>query len=274
MDWSVRAVDVTPGVAWNGGDLTYQLAYPALASVFGVDLREPLCGDIALSRRAADFVVSAQWTTSELRFGVDFLLASVAVTHRWKTVSLTTRRRNKLRSFSTGPTGEYRMGKKFAEVATAIQHRAALRLHQPPPEHFIPSPAHTPAGNGLVVPDRDPDIVELAESTSRRLRADASDGAFAAFPGPLAQRLHHHAISDAVVRGLGWAQWRECLFAWIRNHPEPAQRAIPTDLLETLFLNRVVGHHSEIAGTIDWYATVRDQARDAFNHRHALWARP
>lgn len=31
---------------WNGGDLTYQLAYPLLAGTFGADLREPLCRDL------------------------------------------------------------------------------------------------------------------------------------------------------------------------------------------------------------------------------------
>lgn len=259
---------------WNGGDLTYQLAYPALAGVFGADLREPLCGDLALSGRAADIILRERWTPSELRFGVDFLLASIAITQQWKTISLTTRRRNKLRSFSATPTGEYRMGAKFAEVATAIQYRAALRLRQPPPEYFVPSPVDTPAGNGLVVPDHDPDIVELAESTSRRLRADDRDSKFAVFPAALAQRLHHHVTSDAVSRGLGWEDWRECLFSWISNHLASPDRSIPIELLETLFLNRVVGHHSEIAGTADWYTTVLDQARDAFTHRHVLWTTP
>jgi hypothetical protein len=39
-----------------------------------------------------------------------------------------------------------------------------------------------------------------------------------------------------------------------------------------LFLNRVVGHHREIAGTANWYNTVHNQAQDAFTHRHTLWA--
>jgi hypothetical protein len=94
------------------------------------------------------------------------------------------------------------------------------------------------------------------------------------FPAALAQRLRHHVTSDTITYGLGWEDWRECLFAWIHNHQACPDQAIPIELLETLFLNRVVGHHSEIVGTTDWYTTVLDQARDAFTQRHAPWATP
>lgn len=247
---------------WNGGDLTYQLAYPLLAGVFGADLREPLCGDIAVSAEAVRSLLDQEWTPDELRFGVDFLAASLAVTGSWTTSTLTERRRNKLRSFSAEPTGDYRMGAKFKEVSGAIRHRIRQRLQSPPPAVLTPSPANTPVDSTLIVPDTDPDITKLAVSTSRRLR-----GEWSAIPAPLAQRLSAHANSDAVTRGLGWDDWRDCLFAWITQPEE-----FPPELLETLFLNRVVGHHTEIAGTAGWYATVRDQAHDVFAHRHALWA--
>ncbi|MGH8879795.1 MAG: glycosyltransferase family 2 protein, partial [Stackebrandtia sp.] len=113
---------------WNGGDLTYQLAYPVLAGLFGADLREPLCGDIALSRHAAERLLSEPWTAGERRYGGDFLIASLAVAHSWTTVTLGHKRRNKLRSFFAAPSGDYRMGCKFAENARAVQRRAAHRL--------------------------------------------------------------------------------------------------------------------------------------------------
>jgi hypothetical protein len=259
---------------WNGGDLTYQLAYPVLAGVFGSDLREPLCGDIALSRRAAQRILAEPWAAGEFRYGGDFLIASLAVTQPWRTVTLTRKRRNKLRSFSTVPGGEYRMGGKFAENARAVQRRAALRLRQDPPDRLVPSASQTPVEPDFVVPADDPDIALLAESTGRRLRGDARDEAFTAFPAPLAGQLQFHASSDGVSRGLPWPTWRDCLVAWIRNHDTPAERAIPVELLETLFLSRVVGHHAEIAGTRGWYSTVLDQAQDLFTHRHALWGTP
>lgn len=259
---------------WNGGDLTYQLAYPALAGVFGADLREPLCGDIALSRRAAQRILAEPWTAGELRYGGDFLIASLAVSQPWHTATLTRKRRNKLRSFSTVPGGEYRMGGKFAENARAVQRRAALRLRQDPPELLVPSASQTPVEPDFVVPAYDPDIALLAESTARRLREDARDDAFTVFPAPLADQLQLHATSDDASGGLPWPTWRDCLVAWIRDHDAPAERAIPVELLETLFLSRVVGHHAEIAGTRGWYSTVRDQAQDLFTHRHALWVTP
>ena len=257
---------------WNGGDLTYQLAYPVLAAAFGADLREPLCGDIAVSRRGAEHITAETWTTGDRHYGGDFLIASLAVTHAWTAVALTAKRRNKLRSFTTAPSGDYRMGGKFAENALALQRRTALRLRKPPPERLVTCPAQTPGDPHFTVPGRDPDIARLAASSASRLRRAAREDAFAVFPRALVERLDRHATSDEAVHGLGWPEWRDCLIAWIRDHDAPAEQAIPVDLLETLFLNRVVGHHTEIAGTGNWYDTVVHQARDMFAHRHALWA--
>jgi hypothetical protein len=252
---------------WNGGDLTYHLAYPAIAGVFGADLAEPLCGDLALSQAAVRLLLDQDWTEVEHRFGVDFLLATCAVTTHWDVAALAARRRNKLRSFSTGPDGEYRMGAKFAEVATAVAYRARQRLAHPSPETFTPTPA--PAGDGRIVPDRDPDIAALAISTARQLRTDLNSGALSALPTPLAGRIEQH-VRNGADQGLDWPTWRACLFHWIRQ--TPGADAISVDLFETLFLNRVVGHHREIAGTANWYNTVHNQAQDAFTHRHTLWA--
>lgn len=257
---------------WNGGDLTYQLAYPLLAGAFGADLREPLCGDIALSAGAAQDILRQEWIAEEERFGVDFLVASVAATRSWKSVTLPIRRRNKLRSFAPGPDGGYRMGGKFAEVSAAVRHRVALRLHQPPPTRWHPCAAATPVDPKFVVPRHDTDIAELAASTTRRLQADARSGALAVFPAPLADQLTEHVTSGAARNGLDWPLWQQCVFAWIAGHTCPDRAVVPVDLFETLFLNRVVGHHSEIAGTAGWYSTVREQARDVFAHRRALWA--
>ncbi|MGH8887197.1 MAG: hypothetical protein ACRDYX_18900 [Egibacteraceae bacterium] len=259
---------------WNGGDLTYQLAYPALAGVWGVDLREPLCGDIALSGHACDLILKERWSPGELRYGGDFLIASLAAAQSWTTVTLSRKRRNKLRSFAAAADGDYRMGAKFAENALAVQRCAGLRLEQQAPKQLVPSPSHTPAGAGFVVPRYDPDLERLAASTSRRLRIDARHDAFKVFPGSLADRLHEHATSTEASRGLDWPTWRDCVLAWLQNHDAPADRTISVDLLETLFLNRVVGHHTEIAGTAGWYDTVRAQALDLYARRYRLWGRP
>ena len=139
---------------------------------------------------------------------------------------------------------------------------------QDPPEYLLPSVSQTPVEPDFVVPLDDPDIALLAESTGWRLREDARDEAFTVFPASLAGQLQFQATSDDASGGLPWPTWRDCLVAWIRNHDAPAERAIPVELLETLFLSRVVGHHAEIAGTRGWYSTVLDQAQDQIGRAH------
>jgi hypothetical protein len=256
---------------WNGGDLTYQLAYPVIAGVFGADLREPLCGDIAVSRHGVERVLAEKWTPDELRFGVDTVVASIAVTQDWRLAAVESRRRNKLRSFYIAATGEYRMGDKFAEVVRALKHRVARRTQLPAPDLFHESPMPTPHGNGLPVPLDDSDIARLAESTSCRLCGDLATDSFSVFPDPLQKQLAQHIGSGDIIHGLPWALWRDCLLAWF--HPNSDQQATDSvKLVETLFLSRVVGHHREIAGRADWYGSVRDQAKDLFGHRLSLWA--
>jgi hypothetical protein len=258
---------------WNGGDLTYHLAYPLLAGVFGADLREPLCGDIAISADAVADLTAQHWQPAEMRFGVDFLAATVAVTRRWGTVQLAARRRNKLRSFSTTVDEDYRMGAKFREVSAAVGYRCAQRLQYEAPEVLAAPAACALVDEEFVVPLHDPDLASLAASSSRRLKADAMRGVFEVFSPGLAVRLATYASGSDTDRGLDWDLWRTCLFEWIL---QLADRRDPVDpeLLETLFLNRVVGHHREIAGTARWYDTVIDQAFDTFRHRRELWGAP
>ncbi|MBF6397891.1 glycosyltransferase [Nocardia cyriacigeorgica] len=251
---------------WNGGDLTYQLAYPLLAGASGVDLREPLCGDLALSRTAARNLIQAEWTADDLRFGFHVLVASTAVgSDHWTAARLEVRRRNPLRSFGPRPAGEFRMGDKFAETSASVRHHVRRLLNDPAPKAWTPSPAETPVDREFVVPDHDPDIARLAHTTAQQLRDDAHNYRLRCFPEPLRDHLIDFATGDDVERGIGWALWRECLFAWLTDDTR-----IPVDILETLFLNRAVGHHTEIAGRPDWYSTVLAQARDVFAHRNQL----
>jgi hypothetical protein len=258
---------------WNGGDLTYQLAYPVLAGVFGVDLREPLCGDVALSRRAAQRVLGEQWTAGDLRYGGDFLIASLAATEAWTCISLGAKRRNKLRSFSGATDDDYRMGGKFRENALSVRHRARARIAAgPPPTRLVPMGVRTPVDSVFVVPDRDHDIDRLAHGTASRLRRDADEHAFRMFAPHIATALVDFVATDRPERGLSWPIWRDVLASWICPEAAGNRAVVPIDLLETLFLSRSVGHHHEIAGKPDWYETVADQAQDLFDHRHDLWA--
>ncbi|GAA4638646.1 hypothetical protein GCM10023196_097200 [Actinoallomurus vinaceus] len=254
---------------WNGGDLTYHLAYPALAGAFGGDLREPLCGEIAISRSGAERVLDQDWTASDFRFGIDALVASVALaTGSWRTVALREQRRNKLRSFTPQQGTDYRMGAKFAEVAATVRRRCRIRLYEPMPESFVPCTEAAPTGIGLPVPHDDPDITRLAEATTGRLIEGLDAGAIDALPQTIARPLSEHIASGGCRQGLPWPVWRDVLLSWIKHKDD---ETIPIELLETLFLNRVVGHHTEIRGTADWYDTVRQQTLDFFAHRASLW---
>jgi hypothetical protein len=255
---------------WNGGDLTYHLAYPLLAGIFGADLREPLCGDIAVSADAVADLTAQQWQPDEMRFGVDFLAASVAVARKWGTVQLAIRRRNKLRSFSLTPDEDYRMGDKFFEVSAVVGYRCAVRLRQEPPKELQPATGYAPTDPEFIVPSFDADVAALAVSTARRLRVHAQEGGFAAFTSGLDDRLTTHALGTGVSGGMGWDLWRSCLFEWISQLAD-GRVSVDPELLETLFLSRVVGHHRQIAGSPGWYQTVLNQATDAFRHRHTLW---
>ncbi|MQA86672.1 MAG: glycosyltransferase [Streptosporangiales bacterium] len=254
---------------WNGGDLTYHLAYPILAGAFGIDLREPLCGEVAISRRGVDRLLHTAWHPEDSGFGVDLLMASVAARGGWTAVQLHPRRRNKLRSFSPDADG-LRMGAKFAESAAAARHRVGDRLAEPPPAALVPSPADAPPDTRGLVPLRDPDIEQLSAGTTRWLRDSVRDDSLAALPAHVRDGLAALIRCGDIAAGLPWPLWRDCLIAWISEQPS-ASADTPVSLLETLFLARVVGHHTEIAGRTDWYATVRAQARDMFDHRHGLW---
>jgi len=168
---------------------------------------------------------------------------------------------------------DYRMGAKFHEVSAAVGHRCAQRLRHEAPEVLAAPAASALVDGEFVVPLQDPDLTSLAASTSRRLRADAARGAFEVFSPGLATRLDTHARGPDTGRGLDWAIWRTCLFEWISQLAAERDTVDP-ELLETLFLNRVVGHHREIAGTAGWYDTVVDQAFDTFRHRRELWDAP
>lgn len=254
---------------WNGGDLTYHLAYPALAGTFGGDLREPLCGEVAISRSGAERVLDQDWTASDFRFGIDALVASVALeTGSWRMVALRERRRNKLRSFTPQQSTDYRMGAKFAEVAGTVRRRCRIRLCEPMPESFTLCAEAAPAGIGLPVPHDDADITRLVEATACRLTEDLDAGAIDALPETIARPLSEHIASGLCRQGLPWPIWRGVLLSWIKQEDG---ETIPTELLETLFLNRVVGHHTEIQGTVGWYDTIQQQTLDLFAHRASLW---
>ncbi|MBV7706807.1 AAA family ATPase [Nocardia nova] len=209
------------------------------------------------------------WSADDLRFGFHVLIASTAVRKNWTAVRLEVRRRNPLRSFGPRPAGEFRMGAKFTETSASVRRHIGRIAREAAPWAWTPSPAETPVDAGFVVPLHDPDIERLALTTAQQLREDAHHERLSCFASPLGEQLAEFALGGDAERGLSWALWRECLFAWLGTDDD---KQIPVEVFETLFLNRAVGHHTEIAGRPDWYSTVVAQARDVFARRNRLAA--
>jgi len=61
------------------------LAYPLLRTLFGRDLRQPLAGEVALSRSLVDELLHRDvWETDVARFGIHVWMSAVAVTEGWR----------------------------------------------------------------------------------------------------------------------------------------------------------------------------------------------
>jgi len=55
--------------------ITNQLAYPVMRGVLGIDIRQPIAGEMAMSRKAVDRLYSRDWPQSANKHGIDILAA-------------------------------------------------------------------------------------------------------------------------------------------------------------------------------------------------------
>lgn len=248
---------------WNGADLTYHLAYPVLAGVFGADLPEPLCGEIGLSRAMAEALLRHEWTAGEKRFGGDLLIAGLATKYDWHLLPLASARSNPGRSYRPG-AGSTRMGEKFTHNLLATRALLARRTALLPPSHLPPHP-HGPRSVTTPAPRNDPTITAVGHAAAKALQEHATAGNLEVLAPDLARDILRTATPTS---GLAWSLWRDSLLTFLKSDTDASPKA---EVMETLFLLRVVGHHHEIAGQRDWYPTVVGQAHDFFEYRHDLW---
>ncbi|AEH25066.1 glycosyltransferase [Pyrococcus yayanosii] len=74
---------------WDG-TITNNIAYPMTASLYGLDVRQPIGGDFGVSARAIDVYLEdeALWKTDVARFGVDIFLTTTAIARKLKLVQV------------------------------------------------------------------------------------------------------------------------------------------------------------------------------------------
>ncbi|AFK21622.1 glycosyltransferase [Pyrococcus sp. ST04] len=74
---------------WDG-TITNNIAYPMTASLYGVDIRQPIGGDFGISSKMLDIYLENEevWKTDVARFGVDIFLTTTAIANRRKVIQV------------------------------------------------------------------------------------------------------------------------------------------------------------------------------------------
>lgn len=67
---------VTPVYARNeyDGTITNNICYPLVASILGIEIRQPIGGDFAFSRKLSDHLLKQEWSPVMRRYGVDIFM--------------------------------------------------------------------------------------------------------------------------------------------------------------------------------------------------------
>ena len=63
----------------DDGSITNHLAYPIVRGILGVEIRQPISGQTALSRKAADRIYNRPWPNGAYGFGIDALMTLSSV---------------------------------------------------------------------------------------------------------------------------------------------------------------------------------------------------
>lgn len=253
---------------WNAGDLTYQICFPVLTALWGVDMRNPIAGEVFISRRLIKKCLEVEWHRHSLGYGVDFLISNIGSSLKWGEVYLSTTKGNPLRSFHLDSDGNIRMGRKFYDVLESVIYFSRSRLCQPPPKSIHYST--------IDYVSWDADQVHVnSELESLALNVQRSFNSIANYRTFLGDDLTDHLLKFRCVgksfKGISLEVWYECLSWTIRFYDPIKLSDCNKKLLETLFLSRVVGHYFEIIGTSQWYDGIISSANLLFEKRLILF---
>ena len=66
------------------GSITNNLIYPVLYGLLGADIRQPLAGEIAVSRKSIDVFLEPEWYDSAYYFGIDVFMVTQSIFNNLK----------------------------------------------------------------------------------------------------------------------------------------------------------------------------------------------
>ncbi len=66
------------------GTITNMICYPIVFGMFGMDIRQPIGGDFAFSRKAAEVYLAQPWVKSTYQYGIDIYMTTQAILHGLK----------------------------------------------------------------------------------------------------------------------------------------------------------------------------------------------
>jgi len=114
--------------------ITNQLAYPVMRGVLGIDIRQPIAGEMAFSRKAVDRLYSRDWPVSANKYGVDILASLSSTFGELRIAQAYLGERNH-------DTSEERLSELFEQIAATLfemldKHSYAwngkIRMRRPP----------------------------------------------------------------------------------------------------------------------------------------------
>ncbi len=67
------------------GTITNSIVYPLTRSLYGLDVRQPIGGDFAISARLISrYLKRKDWETDVARFGIDIWMSTIAMAERFR----------------------------------------------------------------------------------------------------------------------------------------------------------------------------------------------
>lgn len=132
---------------------TNQFAYPLVYGVLHVDVRQPIGGDFAVSRKFCKYLLRQQVDTTVLRFGIDIFITCHALAGGFSVEEVPLGRKIHKSGFA-------KMEKAFEQVATvALQTLRVLLCEPPRPTLFQKAAGEVQSGIDASSTPRPPDAV-------------------------------------------------------------------------------------------------------------------
>ncbi len=239
---------------WNYGDLTYHLTYPLVYSYYKSVVHQPISGEFAFSKKFVEEIMKQDnfWQqTSILGYGIDIFLTVFSLNYRWCEINLTGFKDHKLRSYKRDISGYVTMRPKLQEVFDAvlyILHKLQIK------SEVVQSCSFGEISWVIDVPPSfDFEIDELKQSVW--LKFQNNKDRFVFFYPDLDKYFLQH---DNFV-GIDIKAWSEVIKLYFLD-----RKNCDMDIIENLFLSRVIGFFYEIQNEPEWFQVVKKNSLKLF----------